>query len=60
MAIYGLMIEALLPVKLGADTEPLAVVVPPLRDADAEKLCVCPEPPPTDSDGDAFACAETP
>ena len=47
MAIYGLMIEALLPVKLGADTEPLAVVVPPLRDADAEKLCVCPEFPPT-------------
>ena len=39
MAIYGLMIEALLPVKFGADTEPDAVVVPPLIDADVEKLC---------------------
>ena len=46
MAIYGLMIEALLPVKFGADTEPDAVVVPPLIDADVEKLWVWPEPLP--------------
>lgn len=58
MVIYGERVETLLPVKVGADTEPAGVPAEPVNVPVADKLWLCAVPLPTLDERPASAVTE--